>query len=80
MDKEKIKVLRTWAKDTLLDKVVYHSEFMEGIRFTSTGIKEFLNQPHKNFDAKNELLQNIEAIIPNSKVVDDAPDKNKQKR
>ena len=74
VDKERIKELRAWAKENLLHKVVYHSEFSEDIRFTSTGIKEFLNQPHRDFNAKNELLKEIINIIPKSKIVGDAPD------
>ena len=76
VNKETIKELRAWARDNLLDKVVYHSEFEEGIRFTSTGIKEFLNQPHEHFNAKNEFLTKIDVAIPMSPVVYDAPDKN----
>ena len=72
--KERIKELRAWAKDNLLDKEVNHPEFTEKIRFTNTGIKEFLNQPHKDFFAKNELLKDIVTIIQKSKVVHNAPD------
>ena len=72
--KERIKELRAWAKENLLDKEVYHPELAEIICFTSTGIKEFLNQPHKDFNAKNELLKDIDVVILKSKFVDDAED------
>ena len=74
IDKERIKELRTWAKNNLLDKQVNHHEFSEKIRFTNTGIKEFLNQPHKDYYAKNELLKDIYTTIQESKVVHNAPD------
>ena len=68
------KELRAWAKENLLGKVVFHTELAENIHFTSTGIKEFLNQPHKDYHAKNELIKEIDTIIPKSKLVDDAAD------
>jgi len=72
--KERIKELRAWAKDNLLRKEVFHPEFPRKIGFSSSGIKEFLNQPHCNYYAKNELLLIIDTIIPNSKIVFDAQD------
>ena len=72
--KERLKELRTWAKENLLGKEVYHPDFSEKIHFSSTGIKEFLNQPHKDYHAKNELIKEIHTIIPKSKLVDNAPD------
>ena len=74
--KERIKELRAWAKDNLLDKEVSHPEFPRNIGFSSSGIKEFLNQPHCNYFAKNELLLNLDVVIQNSKVVFDAEDMN----
>ena len=61
--RDRAKELRIWAKNNLLDKVAYHPAFKEGIHFTNSGIKEFLNQPHRDFYAKNELLKDIVAII-----------------
>ena len=74
--KKRVKELRKWAKENLLDKEVVHPEFVEKIGFTSTGIKEFLNQPHKDFYTKNELLKDIITILPKSKITCDAPDTN----
>ena len=72
--KERIKKLREWAKINLLGKEVSHPEFSEKIGFTSTGIKEFLNQPHQDYNAKNELLKEIDTIIPKSKIEYEAED------
>ena len=72
--KERIKELRAWAKDNLIGKEVIHRDFPEKICFTNTGIKEFLNQPHCNYFAKNESLIVIIALIQSSKIVYDAPD------
>ena len=72
--KERIKELRAWAKDNLIGKEVEHPEFPEKIGFTNTGIKEFLNQPHCNYHAKNESLIFIIDLIQASKVVHEAPD------
>jgi hypothetical protein len=70
----RIKELRNWAKENLHGRMVSHPEFAEAIHFTGTGIKEFLNQPHKNFYAKNELLKRIDTVIQKSKLVGHAPD------
>ena len=72
--KERIKELRAWAKDNLLDKEVSHPEFPRKIGFSSSGIKEFLNQPHCNYFAKNESLIIIIDLMLSSKIVHDAPD------
>jgi len=74
MQKQRIKELKEWAKNNLIGKEVIHPDFSEKICFSSTGIKEYLNQPHKHFFAKNELLKEIDEIIPKSKIVYDAED------
>ena len=73
---DNIKKLRYWAKENLLNKVVYHPQFPDGIHFTNNGIKEFLNQPHMYFNEKNALIKSIDIIIPKAKVVGEAEDKN----
>ena len=40
--KDRIKQLRAWAKDNLLQKEIFHPDFPEKIGFSSSGIKEFL--------------------------------------
>ena len=76
MEKERIKQLRAWAKANLIGKEVFHPDFPDKIGFSNSGIKEFLNQPHCNYYAKNELITTIDIIIPTSKIVFDAEDMN----
>jgi hypothetical protein len=61
-NKERIKELKSWAKEHLSGKVVYCKELGKDIHFTNTGIKEYLNQPHKHYYEKNELIKNIESV------------------
>ena len=65
--KERIKELRAWAKENLAQKEVYHDELGNSIKFTVTGIKEYLNQPHEFYYKKNELIKNIQNMIKGSK-------------
>ncbi|GHT47791.1 hypothetical protein AGMMS49965_25960 [Bacteroidia bacterium] len=58
-----IKNLRNWAKENILHKTVLHPKFKKEIRFTNSGVKEYLNQPHKHFNEKNELIKNIDNVI-----------------
>ena len=44
------------------------------VSFTSTGIKEALNQPHKFLLEKNEAIRHIESLLKNAKYVRTAPD------
>ena len=61
-----IKDLRCWAKEHLAKKSIYHTDFGKDIIFTINGIKEYLNQPHKYFFEKNQMIKNIQRIIKNS--------------
>ncbi|GHT75897.1 hypothetical protein FACS189456_7570 [Bacteroidia bacterium] len=72
--RENIKELRSWAKENLLGRTVQHPEFPKAIHFTSSGVKEFLNQPHRNFFEKNEMIKTITIDIPQSSIIDNAPD------
>ncbi|MDR0733521.1 MAG: hypothetical protein LBF08_05635 [Dysgonamonadaceae bacterium] len=65
-NKERIKELKSWAKKHLSGKTVYYKDLGKYIYFTNTGIKEYLNQPHKHYYEKNELIKNIETIISKS--------------
>ena len=66
VDKERIKELRGFAKINLLDTTINHPELSKEIHFTNKGVKEFLNQPHKLYYEKNELIKNIQHVIKNS--------------
>jgi hypothetical protein len=71
---KRIKELRSWAKEYLSDKSVYLPELGGNVHFTNTGIKEYLNQPHKHYYEKNELIKNIELLISEARYDSDAPD------
>jgi len=65
-NKERIKELRTWANENLVSKEVYHNKLDDKIKFTTKGIKEYLNQPHKFYYEKNEMIKDIQNIIKTS--------------
>ncbi len=65
------KVIKTWAKTNLVNtnKTVKHKKIDGDIKFTTTGIKEALNQPHKHILEKNEAIHNIVHLIKNAEYV-----------
>jgi hypothetical protein len=62
-NKTRIRELRNWAKENLAQKIVMHDVFGRPITFSMGGIKEYLNQPHKHYQEKNELIKNITNVI-----------------
>jgi len=76
--KEQVKKQRTeikeWAKSNLVGKSSFASNLSGPIEFTMTGIKEALNQPHKDQTAKNEALRRIDKLISDGQYVKFAPD------
>ncbi len=58
--------VRDWAKANLVGNIVRHPRFGDDIKFTVSGIKEAINQPHKFILAKNEAIKNIEELIKNA--------------
>ena len=64
--KERIKELRAWAKENIAGKEVYHNELGSTVHFTNNGIKEYLNQPHKYYFEKNQMIKDIQRIIESS--------------
>jgi len=78
--KENLKLQRAevkaWAKDNLVGKTVLVNKISNPVEFTMTGIKEALNQPHKQVRAKNESLKNIVNLLENgSHVLESFEDK-----
>lgn len=43
------------------------------VKITTKGIKEFLNQPHKYYFEKNELIKNLDRVIKQSKYLGKSP-------
>jgi hypothetical protein len=62
-NKTRIRELRDWAQVNLARKTVIHDVFGRSIIFSMGGIKEYLNQPHKHYQEKNELIKKITNII-----------------
>ncbi len=50
----------------LVNKTAKHSEIKNKITFNTTSIKHAFNQPHKNYDIKNQMLPYIDTIITKS--------------
>lgn len=46
---------------------LFHHEFPHPIRITSASIKEWTNQPHRHFRAKNAMLLDIKEILSKAK-------------
>lgn len=70
---EKLKIqrseIRQWAKENIIGKTVSHPSIEKKILFTSTGIKEALNQPHKFIVEKNDAIRDIKKLIKNAEFV-----------
>ncbi len=69
--------LKNWSRDHLVGSTISHpfKEIPAQITFSVKGIKEYLNQPHKNYGAKNRALKNIESLIKNAKYIHSVEDK-----
>jgi hypothetical protein len=65
-NKERIKELKVWAKEHLQQKSLFHEGLGKEIHFTGAGIKEYLNQPHKYFSQKNELIKDMGSVLEKS--------------
>lgn len=61
--------LKIWAKENLTGRKISHSfeNIQYPVSFSVTGIKEYLNQPHKHYAQKNRSLKNIESLIKSAK-------------
>ncbi len=54
------------AKINLLDKKIKIDSIGREVEFTVSGIKEAINQPHKNLYEKNEAILNIQKLLKES--------------
>lgn len=60
------KDLQKWAIDKYKGTVVKN---VFNIQISSKGIKEFINQPHKQYFEKNELIKNLPELIESSNYI-----------
>ena len=58
--------IREWAKENLVGKTAYAPGLGAPVSFTSTGIKEALNQPHKYLIEKNDAVRDIVRLLKNA--------------
>lgn len=65
--KKQRKEIKEFAIKHLKNKVVNHNKISKPITFSTTGIKEALNQPHKHIIEKNEAIYSIDKLIESSK-------------
>jgi hypothetical protein len=61
--RQRRKEIRDEAKLVLLGKVLYHPYFPHDIYINVSGIKEWLNQPHKHYAEKNEALLQLPELL-----------------
>ena len=68
------KEIRDLAKTILLGSVLSHPYFPHDIYINVSGIKEWLNQPHKQYEAKNEALLKLAELLYKAEYIDAVPD------
>ena len=67
--KQRRKYLKDISRKSLVGSTVKHPSLKSEINFTGVGIKEFLNQPHKYYADKNELVTDLKLLIEKSKYI-----------
>lgn len=72
--RQRRKEIKQEAK-TLLTQQFSNTNFNKQITISKTGIKEWLNQPHKFVETKNEMLLDIADIMQHSKYLGSGVDK-----
>ena len=72
--RQRRKEIRDEAKHILLGKVLYHPYFPHDIYINVSGIKEWLNQPHKHYADKNEALLHLPELLLESEYLGSEPD------
>jgi SPP1 gp7 family putative phage head morphogenesis protein len=73
--KEQRKEIREWAKNNLIGKTTVVEHISNPIEFTSNGIKEAINQPHRRIFAKNEAIKEIVKLLRNGEYIMEVTEK-----
>jgi hypothetical protein len=63
------KEIKEEAKALLVEQVLSHPYFPHDIRINVSGIKEWLNQPHKHYAEKNEALLRLPELLNEAEYV-----------
>ena len=74
---ERKKVL-SWAKENLVGKSIPEHQTGKTIQFTVKGVKELVNQPHKYYQEKLEMILNLMEEYPNSIFVGESLDERRE--
>ena len=73
LDKRRRKEIKELAVK-LTEKTFFNEKFGKELRISKTGIPEWLNQPHKHYAEKNELLLRMSELISKSNYLGGMPD------
>ena len=68
------KEIREEAKVLLVGQVLSHPYFPHDIYINVSGIKEWLNQPHRHYAEKNEALLRLQELLQDSEYIDAVSD------
>ena len=72
--RQRRKEIRDEAKRILLERPLYHPYFPHDIYINVSGIKEWLNQPHRHYAEKNEALLQLPELLSGSEYLGSEPD------
>lgn len=72
--RQRRKAIREEAKVRLVGRVLSHPYFPHDILINMSGIKEWLNQPHRHYAEKNEALLQLPELLMTSEYIDAVPD------
>lgn len=61
--RQRRKEIKEMAKTLLVGQVLSHPYFPHDIYINVSGIKEWLNQPHRHYAEKNEALLNLPKLL-----------------
>ncbi len=72
--RQRRKEIKEEAKALLVGQVFSHPYFPHDIYINVSGIKEWLNQPHRHYAEKNEALLNLPKLMQESEYLDSVAD------
>ena len=72
--RQRRKKIKDEAKRILIGRGLYHPYFPHDIYINVSGIKEWLNQPHKHYAVKNEALLQLPELLLSSEYLGSEPD------
>lgn len=73
--KQRRKEIREQAREQLIGRDFFSNDFAKPLSISNRGIKEWLNQPFFDIEAKNEALLQLDKLIENAKYLGHGNDK-----